>query len=168
VPTPSRVGYFNRSKFASQGAFLERLDTFLASWPADVPVAAEIRNPKWLTAELTGCLRPHRAVLVLADQSWMPPPLSLVAGPERGTSVLDPVTAPFAYVRLLGDREDVDRRTKTLDRVVIDRTEQIRGDAEAIRRLAGRVPVVVFVNNHFSGFAIETVRELRTALGGMP
>jgi uncharacterized protein YecE (DUF72 family) len=89
----------------------------------------------------------------------------LVTGAELGTSRLDPVTGPFAYVRLLGDPEEVDRKTKALDRIVIDRTEQIRGDAEAIRRLAGRVPVVVFVNNHFAGYAPETVRELRAQLG---
>ena len=46
------------------------------------------------------------------------------------------VTGPFAYIRLLGVREEVDALTKTLDRIVIDRTEQLKADAEAIRLLA--------------------------------
>jgi hypothetical protein len=33
-------------------------------------------------------------------------------------------------------------------------------DAEAIRLLSRRVPVVAFVNNHFVGYALEAVRLL--------
>ncbi len=33
-------------------------------------------------------------------------------------------------------------------------------DARAIRILRQRVPVVAFVNNHFAGYAPETVRQL--------
>ncbi len=33
-----QFGTFNRSKFATLAAFLQRLDSFLAAWPADVPV----------------------------------------------------------------------------------------------------------------------------------
>src|SRR5690349_75769 len=40
----------------------------------------------------------------------------------------------------LGDRNAVDALTGTLDHVVIDRGDQIKADAEAIRQLAGRVP----------------------------
>jgi uncharacterized protein YecE (DUF72 family) len=148
-----QFGYFNRSKFASLNAFLERLDSFLAAWPTDVPVAVEVRNKTWMTPALGDCLRRHRAVWVLPDQVWMPAPLSLV---ER----LDVVTGPFAYVRLLGDREAVDALTTTLDHIVIDRGEQVTADAQAIRQLQQRVPVTVFVNNHFAGYAPETVRQL--------
>jgi hypothetical protein len=63
-------------------------------------------------------------------------------------------------VRLLGDREAVDALTDTLDHIVIDRGEQVASDAEAIKLLARRVPVVAFVNNHFAGYAPETVRQL--------
>jgi hypothetical protein len=37
-------GYFNRSKFTTLGAFLERLNPFLEALPADFPVAVEVRN----------------------------------------------------------------------------------------------------------------------------
>jgi hypothetical protein len=68
-------------------------------------------------------------------------------------------------VRLLGDREEVDRRTKALNRVVVDRGKQVRRDAEAIRQLSERVPVLAFVNNHFAGYALTTVEQLILVLG---
>jgi len=83
----------------------------------------------------------------------MPSPLSVA---ER----LDVVTGPFAYLRLLGDREAVDALTPTLDHIVIDRTGQIAEDARAIRVLRRRVPVVAFANHHYAGYAPETARQL--------
>ena len=85
-------------------------------------------------------------------------PLSLA---ER----LDMVTGAFADVRLLGDREAVDALTKTLDHIVIDRGEQVAEDARAIQVLRQRVPVVAFVNNHYAGYAPETVRQLAALTG---
>jgi uncharacterized protein YecE (DUF72 family) len=153
-----QFGYFNRGKFATLGAFLERLEPFLAEWPEDVPVAVEVRNKNWMTLALAECLARHRAVWVLPDQAWMPSPLSVV-------QQLDAVTGPFSYVRLLGDREAVDALTPKLDHVVIDRGQQVAADAEAIKLLAKRVPVVAFVNNHYEGFAPQTVRQLLALLG---
>ena len=108
---------------------------------------------------LADCLRRHNVVWVLPDQKWMPSPLSLV---EK----LDVVTGPFAYVRLLGDREAVDALTPTLDHVVLDRTRELAADAQAIRRLRERVPVLAFVNNHFAGYAPETLRQLAELTDG--
>jgi hypothetical protein len=81
----------------------------------------------------------------------MPSPLSTV---QR----LDVLTRPFAHLRLLGDREAVDALTPTLDHVVIDRGAQVAADAQVIRLLRQRVPVVAFVSNHFAGYAPTTVR----------
>jgi uncharacterized protein YecE (DUF72 family) len=82
----------------------------------------------------------------------MPSPLSVV---ER----LDVVTGPFAYLRLLGDR-GVDTLTPTLDHIVIDRDEQVAEDAQAIRILRQRLPVVAFMNNLYAGYAPKTARQL--------
>jgi hypothetical protein len=79
---------------------------------------------------------------------------------------LDAATGPFGYIRLLGDRAEVDRLTKTLDHIVVDRQDQIAADAQAIRLLSERVPVLAFVNNHFAGYAPETVRQLTESLAG--
>jgi hypothetical protein len=83
----------------------------------------------------------------------MPSPLSLV-------QKFDAVTGPFAYCRLLGDRAELD--APTLDQTMIDRTDQIRADAQAIRQL----PVLAFVNNHFAGDASDTVEQLLRELQG--
>jgi uncharacterized protein YecE (DUF72 family) len=153
-----QFGYFNRQVIATLDAFLKRLEPFLDAWPKDVPLAVEVRNKTWMTPKLTDCLRARQVVLVVPDQVWMPSPLDVVRQ-------VDPVTGPFGYVRLLGDRNAVDALTPTLDRIVLDRSEQLRADAEAIRQLSGRVPVLVFVNNHFAGYAPATIEQLRQALG---
>jgi uncharacterized protein YecE (DUF72 family) len=134
-----QFGYFNQAAFADASAFLERLDPFLAAWPKDVPVAVEVRNKNWMTPQFVDCLHCHQAVWALADQAWVPSPLSLV-------KKYNPTSGPFAYLRLLGDRADVDKQTKRLDHTVIDRSEQIQADAQAIRLLSERLPVLVFVN----------------------
>jgi uncharacterized protein YecE (DUF72 family) len=130
-----QFGYFNKVAFASLEDFLERLQPLLAAWPDDVPVAVEVRNKNWLTEQFTDCLRSHRAAWVLSDQAWMPSPLYVV---QR----FDGATGPFGNVRLLGDRNEVDRLTKKLDHIVIDRQDQIEADAEAIKLMAKRVPVL--------------------------
>ena len=50
--------------------------------------------------------------------------------------------------------------TPTLDQIVVDRGAQAADDARAIQVLRQRVPVVAFVNNHYAGYAPETVRQL--------
>lgn len=156
-----QFGYFNRARFFALKDFLSRLEPFLAAWPDDVPVAVEVRNKTWMTAALGDCLRRHNAVWVLPDQAWMPPPLSVAR-------TVDVVTGPFAYVRLLGEREAVDAETARLDHIVVDRSAQIEADAQLIRLLSERVPVLVFVNNHFAGYAPETARQLSAVLAGVP
>jgi hypothetical protein len=95
---------------------------------------------------------------VLSDQAWMPTPFTLAES-------FDVATGSFAYIRLLGDRAAVDNLTKTLDHTVLDRSAEIESDARAIRLLSVRVPVVTFVNNHFAGYAHDTMRQLQEVLG---
>jgi uncharacterized protein YecE (DUF72 family) len=152
-----QFGYFNRTIFDSGDAFLERLQPFLDIWPTNVPVAVEVRNKTWVSPKFLDCLRARKVAFVLADQAWMPAPISLMGK-------LDVVTGSLGYIRLLGDRVEVDKLTNTLDHVVIDRAEQIRQDAKVIKLLQESVPVLVFVNNHFAGYAPQTIEELRAEL----
>jgi uncharacterized protein YecE (DUF72 family) len=154
-----QFSYQNRTAFAGLKSFLALLDPFLGDWPAGVPVAVEIRNKGWVTPDLLDCLRRHNAAYVVADHTWMPAPLDLV-------QKLDLVTGPFSYFRLLGDREQVDALTKTLDRLVMDRSDQIEADARAVKMLAERVPVMTFTNNHYEGHGPETARRFGRALAG--
>ena len=68
-------------------------------------------------------------------------------------------------VRLIGDREAIEKVATTWDRVVVDRSAELAETARVIRTLVGRVPVAVFVNNHYAGHAPSTVRDLRGLLG---
>lgn len=153
-----QFGYFNRSVFNTLEAFLTQLDPFLAAWPKDVPVAVEIRNKTWAVPKFVDCLRAHGAVWALGDQAWMPAPSNLI-------KKMDVVTGPLAYLRLLGDRGEVEALTKTFDHIVLDRIPQVEADAQAMRLLSERVPVLAFVNNHFAGYAPETIRQLQQAIG---
>jgi riboflavin biosynthesis pyrimidine reductase len=77
---------------------------------------------------------------------------------------LDVLTGPFAYIRLLGDRKSVDDLPPKVDLIVIDRSREIVDDAKVIQRLSESVPVIVAVNNHFAGYAPETIRMLTREL----
>ena len=85
--------------------------------------------------------------------------------PLRVAEAIDPVTGPLSYVRLLGDREAIEKITTRWDRVVVDRSAELDETAGVVRDLSRRVPVAVFANNHYAGFAPETVRMLRRLLG---
>ena len=154
-----QLGYFNRSQFASLDAFLEVLDPFLATWPHDaVPLALETRNPRWVGPELAEVLRRHRTALTLTVQKWMPRPAEVMAR-------LDAATGPLSYFRLIGNREATEKLTTTFNRIVIDKSEELAECDRAIEEMARRVPVVVFANNHFAGYAPETALELHRLLG---
>ncbi len=154
-----QLGYFNRTAFEDQDEFLRVLAGFLADWPMDrVPLAVEIRNPRWMNEAFVETLRAHGASLTLTDQKWMPTPAQIV-------STLDPITGPLAFVRLLGDREGIERITSTWGQIVVDRSESLTELAAVVDALARRVPVVVFANNHYAGHSPETARQLRRLLG---
>jgi uncharacterized protein YecE (DUF72 family) len=134
------------------------LEAFLSAWPhRTVPLAVEIRNPRWVGRELADLLRAHGTALVLTEQTWMPRPAEIAAR-------IDPVTGHLGFVRLLGDREAIEKITTTWDRLVMDRSTELAETADVIGQMAARVPVVVFVNNLYEGHAPETVRRLRRRL----
>jgi uncharacterized protein YecE (DUF72 family) len=153
-----QLGYFNRGAFASLDDFLGVLDPFLNYWPqAQVPLAVEVRNPRWVGPKLVEVLRDHNTALTLTDQTWMPRPSEVVKS-------VDPVTGPFGLVRLLGDRESIEKVTTTWDKTVIDRSNDLAETAGVIQTMAERVPVTVFVSNHYSGHSPSTAKDLRRLL----
>jgi uncharacterized protein YecE (DUF72 family) len=154
-----QLGYFNRGSFATLSDFLKILDPFLAAWPHDkVPLALETRNPRWVGPELVEVLKRHNTTLTLTEQSWMP-------RPKQIAETLDVVTGPLGFVRLLGDREGIEKITTTWEKLVIDRTADMEETAQVIRSMSKRVPVVVFATNHYAGNSPATVRQLRQILG---
>jgi uncharacterized protein YecE (DUF72 family) len=148
--------YFSTAAFKTGAEFLARLRFFLERLGGStVRYAVEIRNQHWLDARLVDLLREHKVALVLQDQSWMP-------HPRQYFEKFDPITADFTYVRLLGDRKGIETQTKTWDKVIVDRTSELRGWVDVCKRtLARGVPTYVYVNNHYAGHAPSTVEEFK-------
>jgi len=154
-PLVLQFPYFGKNVFPSSKPFIARLDTFLGDLPGDFDYAVEVRNRQWFTPELAYVLRSHNVSMVLVDQAWMP----------HGEEVLDrfdPVTGPSCYVRLLGDRKEIESITDSWGAEVIDRRERLRRWASVLNRMVERqVPTLVYVNNHYAGHAPATVRRLQ-------
>ena len=104
-----------RSDFDDLGKFVEDLQPFVRSLPAEMPRAIEIRNRAWLTAELADCLSETETGLALVDLPRRPRPKEWL---EPG--VVIPESA-FQYVRLVGDRHSIERRTKIWDQAIVER-----------------------------------------------
>lgn len=150
---------FTKQAMAQHKTFFERLDTFLdAAGEHEIPIAVEIRNKNWLTAEWFDLLRKHHAAAVLVDHPWMPPIPDVL---EK----YDALTAGFTYVRLLGDREAIEKQTKRWDRTVVDRSASLARTADALRDLVERVDVLVIASNHFAGHAPATLTEIAALIG---
>jgi uncharacterized protein YecE (DUF72 family) len=143
-PLLFQFGYFNKRAFRSLGQFLTRLEPFL--------FALEVRNGAWMDARLAEVLRSRNVALALVDHAWMPRPAEVF---EK----LDPVTADFAYIRWLGDRKGIEKRTKTWDKTIVDRSAELGEWVEVCNKIAGRgVPVFAFANNHYAGNGPATAR----------
>lgn len=124
------------------------LASFLASLPDDIRFAAEMRHRSWLRDETYELLREHGVAWTMIDLRYMP--------------IVHEVTAPFAYVRLLGDH----RLIMQMNATQIDRRAELERWAEDLERVAQQVERVYgFVNNHYSGHSPADVRFLRRALG---
>ena len=149
-PLLFQFGYFSKKAFRSLGEFLTRLGPFLDTLPKGYRFAVEVRNKTWMDARLAEVLRARNVALVLVDHAWMPRPAEFL---EK----LDPVTADFAYIRWLGDRKGIEERTKSWDKTIVDRTEELDEWVKVCRKITAR-GVPVYANNHFAGHGPATVR----------
>jgi uncharacterized protein YecE (DUF72 family) len=137
--------YFSKRHFANAQAFLDRLEPVLDRLPAGFRFAVEVRNRWWITRRLLDLLRDHGVALALTDHPWMPPIQELMRQHEV-------VTADFAYIRWLGDRQAMETITQKWDRLVLDRTQDTRAWAAVVRQLLARhLTVYGFYNNHYAG-----------------
>lgn len=124
------------------------LEQFLSELPEGPRYAVEVRNRKWLTAELGEMLSQHNVAMVLQDLHYMPK--------------LDWVTADFSVIRWLGRRKDIDQ----FDRIQIDRGEVLERWAERVKRfLDDGVDVYGYFNNHFAGHSPASARQFAEMLG---
>ena len=130
------------------------LDRYLESLPRDFRYAVELRNKWWVNETLLDILRRHDVASVLVELSYLPHPADVA-------SKLDVLTTDFVYARLIGDRKAVEEKTKSFDKLVIDKSESLDRWADLLRNLLEEVPkAYVFANNHFAGHGPATIRDL--------
>ena len=154
-PMVFQFPFFNRSMFKTQSDFLDRFIPFLKKLPHDYKFAVELRNKDWLNQEFADLLREYKVALVLQDQSWMPHPNELA-------QEFDPITADWTYIRWLGDRKGIEQITKTWDKVVVDRTNQMSGWVDVCYQIQKRgVTVYAYANNHYAGHGPATIELFR-------
>ena len=145
--------YFDKDAFATGDDFLDRLKPFLQRLPESYRFAIEIRNRYWLNERFADLLREHAVALVLQDILYMPLPRMLN---------FDYITAPFTYVRLLGDRKEIEKQTKTWDRVIVDRSKELRSWVDVCQQTVKRgIDTYVYANNHFAGHSPATVEQFK-------
>ena len=71
----------------------------------------------------------------------------------------DFVTADFVFVRWLGDRKRIEEQTKTWDKTVVDRREDLVNWVELFRQFVSRnLKVFAYANNHYAGNGPGTVK----------
>jgi uncharacterized protein YecE (DUF72 family) len=144
--------YFNKNIFASREPFEKLLRAFMKMLPKDFHFALEIRNKNWITWDFVELLRDHSVAFALVAQAWMPRIDTLA-------KALDLVTADFCYARFIGDRNGIERKTKKWDRVIEDKTEEMKVWVKELKRITNQgVKTYAFFNNHYAGFAPGSVR----------
>lgn len=126
--------------------YLPALGDFLAQLPSDYQYAVEIRNRNWLGLnEFFELLEYHHCALVMQDIYYMPRFFKL--------------TAPFTYIRLLGDRRAV---PDDFSHVRIDRERELSDWAgRIVQMLEEGIEVYTYVNNRYQGHAPATALNLK-------
>ena len=145
--------FFAPWKFLKQEDFLVVLTPFLNKLPRDHKFAVEIRNGNWLDAKFADVLRECNVALALTDTSFVPRPWEM-------KNNFDLITADFTYVRWLGDRKEIEEQTKTWDKAIVDRREDLMNWVELFRKFVARnLKIFAYANNHYAGHGPATVKQ---------
>ncbi len=151
--------YFAKRTQVTLTDFLGKLHPFLELLPENDghEFALEVRNKTWVSAPLLDMLAHHKVALALIDHPWMSRPRQLF----HSDTIF---TAPFLYVRWLGDRKGIEEVTKVWNETVVDRNgdmdEWVPGITQALNQ---QLRVYGYVNNHYGGYAPTDVSHLESA-----
>jgi len=148
-------------EYATGADFLSRLRRFVPLLPQEFRWGIEIRNSRWVGTELLDLLRSRGISLVFIDYYTMDPLPKLAHRPEV-------FTAPFVYIRFLGNHKEMDTavkrareegtRRRDWESLILDRTPQMKNWIGPMReRVKMQVPVYVYFNNHYAGYAPGSV-----------
>lgn len=123
----------------------DTLARYLAALPPQFRYAVEVRQRGWLDDAFFDLLQQQRVAYALSDYGGMP---------RRAR-----VTTDFAYIRLLGRRQDF--ADEQFDRVRLNREADLARWSELIMELDEKgVTTWCFVNNRYQGHSPATVRAL--------
>jgi uncharacterized protein YecE (DUF72 family) len=138
--------YFNRTAFASREQFEKLLRPFLRSLPKEFRFAIEIRNKNWISWDFLELLREHSVGFVLLAQAWMPSIDTLA-------KALDLVTGDFCYVRFMGDRKALESKMERFDKVIEDKTDEMKIWAGELKKIAGNgTRTYTYFSNYYAGY----------------
>jgi uncharacterized protein YecE (DUF72 family) len=151
----------NPREYETGADYIERLKKFVALLPENFKWVVEIRNSKWIRPPLLDLLHSRGISLAFIDYYTMDPLYKLAHGQ-------DVFTAPFVYVRFLGNRKMMDaavkkaridgRRRRDWESLIVDRTDQMKLWIPPLKDLSKRnVPTFVYFNNHYAGYAPGSV-----------
>jgi uncharacterized protein YecE (DUF72 family) len=139
---------------------LPAIEMFLPTLPDDIRFAIELRQSRWMSADvrpyLVDVLSRHGVALALSDGRWIPRDTML--------ELAEHATADFLYVRWMGP----DREITDYSRVQFDRSEEIRAWSDVLKRAALTKEIFGFFNNHFAGHSPASAREMQRLLGQQP
>jgi uncharacterized protein YecE (DUF72 family) len=145
--------YFTRDTFPSRQPFDNLLKPFLQCLPKEFKFALEIRNKNWLSWDFLEMLRDQQVAFALVAQAYMP-------GIDTLAKALDLVTSDFAYVRFIGDRKAIECKTKRWDRLVEDKSDEMKVWISELKKITDRgVKTYAFFNNHYAGFAPGSIKQ---------
>ncbi len=141
--------------------FTRRLKGFVDLLPREFKWGIEIRNSRWVQPPLLDILRSRDISLVFIDYYTMDP-LPKLAHRD------DIFTSPFVYIRFLGNRKQMDAAVKAAQEsgqrkrdwgsLLKDCTNQMKRWVPPIKSLLTRgMPVYVYFNNHYAGYAPGSV-----------
>jgi uncharacterized protein YecE (DUF72 family) len=126
-----------------------KLETFLEKTNPGIRYAVEFRNKSWLTEETFKLLSKKKVAFV-----W--------SVTERMDDISPRITTDFIYLRFMGKYGEF----KKFNKIQKDRTELVEKWWNHLKGSIGLVPLaLVLVSNHFSGFAPETVNQIRKLAG---
>jgi uncharacterized protein YecE (DUF72 family) len=109
--------------------------------------AIEFRSQSWFREDVSNLLREHHVAMVWSQNQYVTTPAY--------------VTADFAYVRLVGER-DIDK----FDRIVKDRSAEMKDWRNRLESVTSELAqAFVILNNHYAGFSRASANQFRSMAG---
>jgi len=139
---------------------LPAIERFLPTLPSDLRFAIELRQSRWMRADvrphLLEVLARHGIALALSDGRWI--------ARETMLDLAEQPTADFLYVRWMGPDRDI----TDYSHIQFDRSEELRAWSEVLKRAAITKEIYGFFNNHFAGHSPASAREMQRLVGQEP